>query len=350
MKDLGYRTGMPSRRTVLLSMLGLGAGGGAAYLYRANNTIPPPDAAAEQRFRALQDQVLARYGVPAVSKFYDIVDPTLRVHVLEAGHGEPVLFVHGGNSVAAGWTPLLASFHQAFRVLAPDRPGCGLTTMFNYSGVLLRAHAVTFVRGLMDAMGVSRTAIVGNSMGGYFALAFALAYPDRVSKLILVGEPAGSAPEIRLANRLVGTRIINSALFATVLKPGRPGPVSTRLVAHPDRVPNDLHDCLTAGAVIPGAVESWITLNESFMRPQGAGLFAAASTLTFALRPELGGLRPPTLLLWGEKDSFGPPSLGQEMARLMPSGRCEVIPDAGHLAWLDQLEMCTARIRAFLDA
>jgi pimeloyl-ACP methyl ester carboxylesterase len=341
---------MPSRRTVLLSLFGLGAGVGTAYLYRANNTIPAPDAAAEQRFRTLQDRVLARYGVPATSKFYDVVNPTLRVHVIEAGKGEPVLFVHGGNSVAAGWIPLLAHFHQAFRVLAPDRPGCGLTTKFNYLGVPLREHAVAYIRGLMDAMHVSRTAIVGNSMGGYFALAFALAHPDRVSKLILVGEPAGSAPKIRLANRLFGTRIINSILFATILKPGRPGPMGTVVVAHPDRVPNDLVDCFNAGSVIPGAVESWITMSEGFFRPEGAGLFAGASPLTFALRPELGGLQPPTLLLWGEKDSFGPPTLGQEMARLMPNGRCDVIPDAGHLAWLDQPEICIERIRTFLDA
>ena len=61
---------MPSRRTVLLSLLGVGVGGGSTYLYRANHTIPAPDAAAEQRFRVLQDRVLARYHVPATSRFF----------------------------------------------------------------------------------------------------------------------------------------------------------------------------------------------------------------------------------------------------------------------------------------
>jgi len=341
-----------SRRTVLLSLLGA-ASGASAYLYRANHTIPASDGTAEQRFRTLQDRVLARYRVPAVSRFYDLAEPPVGVHVIEAGEGEPVLFVHGGNSVAVGWAPLLANFHQDFRVLAPDRPGCGLTTKFNYLDVSLRPHAVAFVGAVMDALQLPRASIVGNSMGGYFALVFALAHPERVSKLVLMGEPAGSAPEIRLTNRLIGTRIINSALFGSVLRPGpraQRNSFANMLVADANRVPRDLFDCLTAGSLIPGAKESWITMNEGLFTPGGTGLFAPRSPLTHALRPELGGMKPPTLLLWGEKDTFGPPTLGQEMAQLMPNARCDAIPDAGHLVWLDQLDVCTERIRSFLKS
>ena len=258
-----------------------------------------------------------------------------------------------GTAWAAGWIPLLAKLASSYRVLAPDRPGCGLTTKFDYSGVELREHAVRFVRSTMDALGLQRVSVVANSMGGLLrALTFALAEPERIAKLVLVGEPAGSAPEIRLANRLVGTRIVNSALFATVLEPG---PETMRnslrnlLVAHPERLPEELvEDCLTAGSMIPGAQESWITMNETLFRPRGFGLFSAASTLTYALRPELGGLRAPTLLLWGDRDTFGPPSLGMEMAQLMPNGRCETLTEAGHLAWLDALDQSAARIHSFL--
>ena len=323
---------------------------GLGYLFRANHAIPPADLAAEQRFRDLQGLALSAYGVPAVSKQVPIADPPLNVHFLDAGAGEPLLFLHGGNSVAAGWIPLLAKL-EGYHLLAPDRPGCGLTTKFNYSNVSVRDHATVFVGSVMDALGLKKAVIVGNSMGGYFALAFALSRADRVSKLILLGEPAGSAPDIRVANRLVGTRIINSALFLSVLKPG---PATMRnslrsmLVAHPERVSDALFDCLTAGAVIPGAAESWITMNESFFRPPGAGLISGASTLSYALRPELNGLHIPTLFLWGDRDTFGPPTLGKEMAALMPAARCEVIPDAGHLPWIDDAQLCAQHIRDFL--
>lgn len=175
--------------------------------------------------------------------------------------------------------------------------------------------------------------------------------PSRRSVLISLvglGAAGGSAYLYRAKHA-----IVNSALYTTVLRPGpramRDG-LANILVVHVDRVPDDLVECLTAGSVIPGATESWITMNESLFRPEGAGLFTGASTLTFALRPELSRLRPPTMLLWGEKDTFGPPTLGEEMARLMPNARCEVVPDAGHLPWLDQLDMCTTRIRAFLES
>ena len=188
-------------------------------------------------------------------------------------------------------------------------------------------------------------------MGGYFSLVYAIAHPERVSRLVLIGEPAGSAPHVRWRNRLIGTRIINSALFDTVLKPG-PGTThdgfAKMLVADVSRVPPDYMDCMTAGSMIPGAAESWITLNESVYKTAGAGLFAGDPGLSYALRPELHNLAAPTLLLWGEKDTFGPPSLGQEMARLMPNGRCEVIPDAGHIAWVDQLDLCAEKTSAFL--
>lgn len=341
---------MPSRRAVVTSVLGVSVAAGLGYLFRAHHAIPPADLSTEQRFRDLQERALAKYGVRAVSKQLSIASPPLSVHVLDAGEGSPLLFLHGGNSVAAGWIPLLAKL-DGYHLLAPDRPGCGLTTKFNYSNVALRDHAIRFVGSVMDALSLHRPVIVGNSMGGYFALAFALSQPDRVSRLILLGEPAGSAPDIRVANRLVGTRIVNSALFLSVLKPG-PGSMRNglrnMLLAHPERASDELVECLTAGAVIPGAAESWITMNESMFRPTGAGLFSGASTLSYALRPELSTLHIPTLFLWGDRDTFGPPTLGKEMAALMPEARCEVIPDAGHLPWIDEPALCAEHMRSFL--
>ena len=343
---------MTSRRMLIWSAVGLGAAGAGGSLFRANHELPAADPIAEQRFRELQDSLLARHGIPAESRFIETHDPPLRVHVIEAGDGEPVVFIHGGNSVAAAWTPLLARLHHRYHVYAPDRPGCGLTTKFVYPpGISLRAHAASFVASVLDSLGLARATIVGNSMGGYFGLVFALAHPERVSRLVLIGEPAGSAPKSRLAYRLIGTRIINSALFATVLKPG---PQSVRkgfdnlLVADIRRVPADYLECMTAGAVIPGAVQSWITLVENAYDPPGAGLFSGSSTLTYKLRPEFPRLAVPTLLLWGEKDALGAPLLGQEMAALMQHALCDVIPDAGHIAWLDQLDLCADKVELFL--
>jgi len=342
---------MLNRRRAVLSAIGVGAFAGIHRLYRANHVLPAANRAAEERFRKLQDALLADNGIPAAARFFDLPDPPVKVHVIEAGQGAPVLLIHGGNSVAASWTPLLARLHRRFHLYAPDRPGCGLTTKFNYLGVPLRRHAVAFLSTLMDSLRLPRAAFIGHSMGGYFSLAFALAYPDRVSKLVLVGEPAGSAASIRFSHRLIGTRIVNSLLYATVLKPGMKSlrtSFKRMLVADIRRVPDDYLECLAAGAMIPGAVESWLTMVERSTAMPGAGILSGSSRLTHALRPELDGLKPPALILWGDNDTFGPPTLGQEMARLMPRGRCEVIPDAGHSVFVDQPELCAHLIGSFL--
>jgi len=81
-----------SRRMLIWSAVGLGAAGAGGSLFRANHDLPPADPIAEQRFRELQDSLLARHGIPAESRFIETHDPPLRVHVIEAGDGEPLVF------------------------------------------------------------------------------------------------------------------------------------------------------------------------------------------------------------------------------------------------------------------
>jgi pimeloyl-ACP methyl ester carboxylesterase len=217
--------------------------------------------------------------------------------------------------------------------------------MFSYRDVPLRVHAVNFVLSTMDALGLKTANLVGNSMGGYFALVFALAHPERVKRLVTVGEPAGSSATIPLGNRLLAMRGLNGLMYATVMKPGASATYEgfkRILVAHPERLPAAYLDCCTTASEIPGATESWLTLLED------CHITGGRSTLTYSLRPELPKLSMPTLLIWGDKDSFGPPSLAKELAQSMPQGRAEVVPDAGHLAWLDQPDIVASLITDFL--
>jgi pimeloyl-ACP methyl ester carboxylesterase len=314
---------------------------------------------AADRFRQLQEAALAEAGVATTSRFIDVRTPPLRVQLLEAGAGEPVLLLHGGNSVAAGWAPLLPRLAPRYRLLMPDRPGCGLTTPFDYRGIDLRAHGVELVGGLLDSLRLERATLAGNSMGGFFEMAFAIAHPERVAKLILLGEPAGSADPAHAGrlrfHRLVGTRGLNALLYATALRPpkdgagARAGLARSRLVADAGRVPEALLDCFAAGARLPGAVRSWTTMVERAFTPAGLGLLASRMTLTHALLPELGRLTAPTLFLWGDKDPLGTPDDGRRLVARMPNARLEVVRDASHLVWLDQPDACAEAVTAFLD-
>jgi pimeloyl-ACP methyl ester carboxylesterase len=293
--------------------------------------VPGPEVDA---FKKAQDRLLAKDHVTARSRFVKLPKPPLSVHVLEGGKGDPVLLIHGGNAIAVQWSPLLADLQREFHWYAPDRPGCGLTDKFDYSqGTNFKQHAREFVGGVMDALDLRHASLVGSSMGGYWALLFALAEPDRVDKIVLLGSPAASLPPDERPKRPPSV-------------PGSPSIEGTRaalrgrLVADVDRVSREMLDASTAGYRLPAAQLSWTTMLASLASPPASGL-------THALRPELKDLRAPTLFVWGDKD-MEPARLGQEMALLAPHARCEMVADAGHIVWLDQPARCSKLTIEFL--
>lgn len=238
-----------TRRQVIGTTTAVAGASIAAYVWNLHQHLPTRDPAAEDRFLRAQDRLLAGNGNSVHSRFVQIAEPRLRVQVLEGGRGEPVLLLHGGDGVAAQWEPLLSRLSSGFNIYAPDRPGCGLTEMFTYRDVPLREHAVNFVRSTMDALGLESANVVGNSMGGYFALVFALAHPEWVKRLVTVGEPAGSSATIPPGNRLLAMRGLNGLMYATVMKPGASSTYEgfkRILVAHPERLSPTYVDCCTA--------------------------------------------------------------------------------------------------------
>jgi len=312
------------------------------------------DSARTAGFQRAQDVVLADYDIKAMSSYVEIAKPRLRIHVLEAGAGAPVVMIHGGNSVAIMWAPVAERLSQDFRVFMPDRPGCGLTDQFNYRGTDLRQHGVDYIGSTLDALGLERAALVGNSMGGFWAMAFAIAHPDRVTKLALLGEPAGADGHPRLFHKLVGTRGVNSLLYATALRPQgtaesvRSGLAKAKLVADPNRVPEHLLECFAAGALLPGATKAWTTMVEAAFSPHLGLFYRATNGGTASLVPELGKVTAPTLFQWGDKDPLGTPETGRQLAAKMPNARVQVVEDAGHLPWMDHPELCGNSLAGFL--
>ena len=113
-------------------------------------------------------------------------------------------------------------------------------------------------------------------------------------------------------------------------------------MANGDRVSMEQMEADVAAASLPGAALGWNSMLAEIRR-EGNG------NISWALRPELKNLKPPTLYIWGDKD-VEPPSDGQEMAALSPRARCEVVPDSGHMPWLDQPERCTKLMVDFLKS
>ncbi|MBF6258373.1 alpha/beta fold hydrolase [Nocardia farcinica] len=113
-----------------------------------------------------------------------------RMHYYEAGAGTPIIMLHGSGPGATGWSnfwPNIAVLAENFRVLAVDMPGWGKSETEDAQ----RGNDHTqFVIDFMDAVGIDRAALVGNSMGGMTALKVAAFHPSRVSHLITMGSSA----------------------------------------------------------------------------------------------------------------------------------------------------------------
>lgn len=264
--------------------------------------------------------------------------------LIELGEGPPLLLLHGGLSEAFLWGPILPQLARRHRVLAVDRPGHGLADPFNYHGVDLLAHGRQFVAEVLDAEQLPSVPIAANSMGGLWSVCFALAHPERVPRLVLVGAPAGMKRSMPTPLRLSAVPVIKTLVRALMKRPTRE---STRrfwkqiLVAHPERLDDDLLDVVVASQI--RNAPSWFTLIDRALDSGG-------------LRRELilgerwKSLTVPTTFVWGEKDAFGGPEEGEAVAATNPRLRVVRVPDAGHTPWLDEPERVVDAIETALSS
>ncbi len=285
---------------------------------------------AQESFAELQRALLDHYGVTAASRFVEIASPSLRVHLLEAGHGDPIVVLHGGDGEAVDWAPLMAEMQDSSHLFALDRPGFGLTDPFDYHSVDLRRHAGNFVVSAMDALDLESAHVMGGSMGGFFALAAALDHPDRVRSVILVGYPLGltrSAP--------VGLRIIAliPALARRFMKSAGAEVDSQkkqyRRMFHidPDTVPELYFQTRLAGVRLPGVQDTWATLLHRLAALRGL-------RAEVYLGDEVSRLSQPTLIIWGEHD-MAPASKGHEIANRIPNATFVCLEGIGHFPFLE---------------
>lgn len=232
--------------------------------------------------------------------------------------GPAVLFVHGGGGTQEHWRFQVRQVGSRWMALAVDLPGHGDSQGEGYRTI---AEYRDFVRDLLDALGISRAVLVGHSMGGGIAQSFALAYPDRLAGLVLVGTGA-------------------------------------RLRVHPDIFATIQWDMAEAGRLISQWAYSQSALPatvaqaaEAFARNPATvleGDFRACDA--FDLMHEIAAIRVPTLVLCGEEDRLTPVKYARFLQERIPGATLTIIPSAGHLVMLEKPVEVNRALTAFLEA
>jgi pimeloyl-ACP methyl ester carboxylesterase len=266
-----------------------------------------------------------------------------RVQVIEAGEGPPVLLLHGSHTSSLSLLPLLDRL-EGVRAIAVDRPGFGLSEPSHVPRDRFRDAAIEFVDEVLDELGLDTSALAGNSMGGTWAIWYALARPERVSRLVLLGSAPllpGTRPPAPL--RVMAAPVVGDVL-PRVMKPN--AKMLVRLmssVGEQDTIVRypDLIEALVAAGNDP--IASAVNLAE---------LRAVISPLGFRrsarMHPdELQRLTVPTLVLWGDHDSVGSVEVARATARLIPEAQLEVLP-GGHVPYLGNPERVSDLLSAFV--
>jgi pimeloyl-ACP methyl ester carboxylesterase len=294
--------------------------------------------------RQVYERLLA--GAPVSSRHVEVAGG--RIHLLEHGAGPPVVVLHGTATPAGFLLPLLRELHGV-RAIAPDRPGVGLSDPVDLPPDRYREAAVAWLDRLLDTLDLDATTLAGHSGGGVWALWYALAHPDRVKRLVLLGVPTLPQTRCPLPIRLVGTPGLGQLLSR--LAP--PSPKSVLRLASSvgekgtlARYP-DLVDLLVAAGRDPitdrAAQEEFRELISPFALLSPSGWRRRAR-----LRPdELRRLTMPTLVLWGERDPVGSIPVARAVAELIPDARLEVLP-TGHGPWLGQPTRTAATVMDFV--
>jgi pimeloyl-ACP methyl ester carboxylesterase len=247
------------------------------------------------------------------------------ISMLEAGEGPAVVAIHGLGATKASFLPTVAALAGDFRVIAFDLPGFGESHK-----PLLAPYDARFFAGavleLLDALGIERAHLIGNSLGGRVALEAGLRAPERVDRLVLL------APSMAWRRKRP---------WAPLLRMVRPelGAIQPTSRAAIERV---------VDRIVPGARDGWTAAGvDEFMRayltPRGRAAFYAAARQIYLEEPDgedgfwprLKTLDRPALFVWGQRDTLVPIGFARHVTDALPTAK-HLELDCGHVPQLER--------------
>jgi pimeloyl-ACP methyl ester carboxylesterase len=257
-----------------------------------------------------------------------IVADGLTLGYREHGAGPAIVFLHGIGASSEGWHAQLAHFGATHRAIAWDAPGYGGSGDLEPLAPAAADYAEALA-ALLDALGVARAALVGNSLGALMSAAFVRRHPARVAALVLSDAASGHGRlgeeerQEKLMQRLDDVAELGPAGMAAKRAPKLIGP----------------------GAA-PGTLNKVVRVM-SKIRPKGYG--QAARMLSLAdIHAELARCRAPTLVVCGAEDRVTPPESNRRIAAAVPGARFELLDGIGHLPYVEAPERFNALVAGFL--
>jgi len=249
------------------------------------------------------------------------------LHYNEAGDGPAVIMLHGGGPGASGWSNYyrnIDAFVQAgFRVILLDCPGFNKSdaSVSNIVRPLLNAHAI---KGLMDQLGIEKTHLVGNSLGGATALHFALQYSERLDRQVLMG-PAAVGRSIFQPSPGEGIKRMMKLYQEPSLENFE---AMLDVFVYDQRALTDelRQQRWNAIQAQPQHLKNFVTCNQ------------LAPTHTWDVSSRLSQIPHKTLVTWGRDDRFVALDTGLRLLHSLPDAQLHIFSHCGHWAQWEHAE------------
>ncbi len=283
---------------------------------------------------------MSTYTEASTSKFFRLQDGELdlQLHYNDIGSGaETVVMLHGSGPGATGWANFSRNVepfvNAGYRVILLDCPGWGKSDTIVNTGSRsdLNARAL---KGLMDTIGLEKAHIVGNSMGAHSTVAFALANPTRVGKLILMGGGTGGpsqfVPMPTEGIKLIG-QLYRNPTIDNLKK------MMNVFVYDASHLTEELYEA---------------RLNNMLNRRDHLENFVKSLEANPKQFPDyghrLGEIKTPTLVVWGRDDRFVPLDVGLRLIWGIPNAQLHVFNQCGHWAQWEHADTFNRMVLDFL--
>lgn len=288
------------------------------------------------RMDALFDEGPSDFHIAA-----DVDAGGLHTFYIEAGRGTPVILLHGLGATNTSFLTTFVDLQRDYRVIAPDLPGFGESAkpVRSYNAAFYGKWLIDF----LDALGIDKAHLIGNSMGGRVAIEAALAAPERVDRVALLA-PSPAFIRGRQYEQIV--RFLRPELAFLPLRLPRKQVVGSikRLFAKPGRLADDWYE---------SAADEFIRV---FSSPRGRIGFFSAARQIYLEQPygqsgfwdRLPELSSRSLFVWGEKDWLVPARFERHVERCLPEATSVVLADCGHVPQYELPEETHRLVREFL--
>jgi len=265
-----------------------------------------------------------------------------RIHYLDFANGDygkgrsgkpVVVFLHGSGSGASGYSNFKGNYLElvdaGFRVIMPDLLGFGYSDKpadIEYPLELF----VQCVKQTLDAIGVERCTLVGNSLGGAVALRFALDHPSSVERLVLMA-PGGLEDQPEYF-KMPGMAMVKDVFMS-------PEPVT----------PARMRDLFARAFVVDASCidDELVDERHALMQLQNPQVMRTMKVGN--MTPRLGEIKCPALALWGINEQIMPETGILKLAKGIPNLRLITVPKCGHWVMIEHRELFNRMLLDFLQ-